>query len=114
MKLSKIAEINDLKRLTPEIKELEEQEIKDLMVTDLMSHAMSLGKKGMLFVTIQAHKNVLAVALLKEFSAILVPYNVEVPEILIKEAAIRDMPIYSSPESTYHLIGQMYQQINIS
>ncbi|QZT36873.1 hypothetical protein K5X82_16800 [Halosquirtibacter xylanolyticus] len=112
MKLSQIVERNNLILKNDHERFHEDPDVNSLMVTDLMSHAMAKGDCGMLFVTIQAHRNVLAVALLKEFAAIVIPYDVVIPENLLLEANKREMPIYSSSLSTYELVGQIYEQLN--
>ncbi|QZE14750.1 hypothetical protein K4L44_02500 [Halosquirtibacter laminarini] len=114
MKLSTIAETNQLTLRNDHERFHHDPDVCGLMVTDLMSHAMANGGIGMAFVTIQAHRNVLAVALLKEFSAIIIPYDIEIPENLLKEANIQEMPIYSTPKSTYELVGNIYQQLSSS
>ncbi|MDC1105519.1 hypothetical protein OAT16_02365 [Prolixibacteraceae bacterium] len=112
MKLSQIAKKNKLILKNDHERFHEDPEIKELIITDLMSHAMAQGDCGMLFITIQAHRNVLAVALLKEFAAIVIPYDLAIPENLLLEANKREMPIYSSSLSTYELVGRIYEQLH--
>jgi serine kinase of HPr protein (carbohydrate metabolism regulator) len=52
-----------------------------------------------------SNQNVAAVALMADVACVILTENVEPDEALTKQAANRDLPLFSSPLSTYELSG---------
>lgn len=63
---------------------------------DLLSWVMSHGSKGNIWITVQVHPNIVAVASLLEFSCIIVPENIEVDPVTIAKAKEQNIPILQS------------------
>ena len=53
---------------------------------DLLSWVMGKGESGQVWITVQGHMNVIAVALLREFSAVIIADNANIPEDMIEKA----------------------------
>ena len=79
----------------------EEAEVTDGCVCDLLSWGMARGEAGMVWVTVQTHLNVIAVACLHDFACVIVPENIEVPQATIDKAKEEGVVIYSSSKTSY-------------
>lgn len=60
--------------------------IEGYYVGDLLSYVMAKASKGQLWLTVQAHPNVLAVASLLELSAVMVVEDADIPQETIQTA----------------------------
>lgn len=81
----------------------DDKEITDAYVCDLLSWVMAKGEPGSAWVTVQTHLNVVAVAALKEFSCIIVPEDIEVPEATIAKAQEEGIAVFSSNLNAYRI-----------
>jgi len=76
---------------------------------DLLSDVMANAPKGALWLTIQSHQNVVAVALLKELAAIIL-VNGRLPDEDTKiKAEGEGIPILVSPLSAYQVAGRLHE-----
>jgi hypothetical protein len=77
--------------------------------SDLLSCVMAGAKPGYLWVTIQAHTNIVAVATLTEICAIIIAENA-VPEAdVIARANEQGMALLVTPETTYSVVGKLWE-----
>lgn len=76
---------------------------------DLLSNIIANSKKGDVWVTIQVHANIVAVAVLKELAAIIIVQGREPEEDTIKKAKEENVPILVSKFSTFDVVGKLYQ-----
>jgi len=75
---------------------------------DLLSDVMANAQKGGIWLTIQSHQNVVAVAVLRELAAI-VFVNGRVPDEETKtKAETEGIPLLLSSGSSYALAGKLY------
>ncbi len=79
----------------------DDRDIPDVYTSDLLSDVMAHAAEGALLITIQAHKNTLAVATLKDLSAILVCSDRPVPEDMISAAKDEGVPILVTSINQY-------------
>ena len=83
-------------------------EVTGAYVSDMMSDVMGNAKDGFLWITIQVHLNVIAVASLKNLSGIIL-VNSRVPaEDTLKKAVEEKIPIMTTPLSAFDLVGMLY------
>ena len=76
---------------------------------DLLSDVMANSKKGALWITIQSHQNIVAVAVLRELAAILL-VNGRVPDEETKAKSEGEgIPILLSSLPAYELAGRLYE-----
>jgi hypothetical protein len=106
MKLKEIADAMSLEVKTPGI-DLS-GEITGGYVSDLLSDVIGNAKEGSLWVTLQVHLNIVAVASLKGLGAIVLVNNRTPDEETIRKAAAQNIPILTSPLSTFELVGRLY------
>jgi serine kinase of HPr protein (carbohydrate metabolism regulator) len=74
---------------------------------DLLSWVMSHGSSGDAWITVQVHPNVIAVAVLLEFSCIIIPESIEVEATSIAKANEAGIPILQSKDSAYEICGKL-------
>ena len=78
-------------------------------VGDLLSFVMAKGKAGMAWITVQTHLNVIAVASLNEFSCVIIAEDGDVEADTLAKAEEENIPVLSSPLSSYALAGRLYE-----
>jgi len=88
--------------------EWKEQELKGGYTSDLLSDVMGHAAQGQALITIQAHKNTVAVATLAGISAIIIANNRPVPEDMIEAAREEGIAVFRSRENQFTLSGRLY------
>ena len=76
--------------------------------SDLLSDVIANGKEGDLWVTLQVHPNIVAVASMKGIAGIIIINSREPEEDTIKKAEEEQMPILVSDLPAFELIGKLY------
>lgn len=74
---------------------------------DLLSWVMSHGNKGNVWITVQIHPNVIAVATLLEFSCVIVPEDIAVEEVSLEKAENEQIPVFQSSLDSVDLIVKL-------
>ena len=86
-----------------------QNEITGGYVSDLLSDVVGNAESGQVWITLQNHKNILAVASLKELSAvILVKGQVPEPDTLLKSNE-ENIPVLGTGDDTFHTAGKLYE-----
>ncbi|MBO4732011.1 MAG: hypothetical protein J5597_04305 [Spirochaetaceae bacterium] len=75
---------------------------------DLLSDVMGNADDGDLLVTIQAHRNTVAVATLKDCPAIIICNGRPVPDDMIKAAESEKIALLRTSENQYKISGKIY------
>jgi len=88
-----------------------DREIAGVYTTDLLSDAMGNAIDDGILVTIQAHKNTVAVATLKDLTAIVICNNRPIPEDMKESARSEGIAIFVTHESQYIVSGKLYQKM---
>ncbi len=78
-------------------------------VSDLLSYVMSEGKPGNLWITIQIHPNIVAVAELASLSGIIIAGGFQPEEETIVRAEEEGIALFTSQKSAFVLAGELYQ-----
>ena len=76
--------------------------------SDLLSCVMAGAAKNDLWITLQAHSNIVAVAALLEICAIIITEGAQPDEITIRKAQDEGVIILSTQLPTYSLIGKLW------
>lgn len=84
-----------------------DKEAEGAYICDLLSFVMSHGKKGNVWITVQIHPNVIAVAALLELSCIILPENLELEELTAEKANAEKIAVLKSSEDAYVLAGKL-------
>jgi predicted transcriptional regulator len=75
---------------------------------DLLSDVMGKAPAGCVWLTVQGHQNIVAVAVLREMAAIIITGDQEPDEETIQKAEQEGIPILLWPESSYVLAGRIF------
>ncbi len=76
-------------------------------VADLLSCVIAGAKPNDLWITLQTHVNIVAVAALKEISGIIVAESAVVPEATLEKAEQQNVVMLSSPLPVYETVKQL-------
>ena len=92
----------------------ESQDFADITPTggyssDLLSCVMAGAKKGHIWLTLQAHLNIVAVAALNEVAAIVITENAQPDAASITRANQQGVVLLSTPRSTYEVSGVLWE-----
>jgi len=75
---------------------------------DLLSDVMANAEKGSVWITIQRHQNIVAVALLKELAAIVLANGYQPDQETVEKAREEGIPLLFSSFAAYELAGKLY------
>jgi len=79
--------------------------------SDLLSDVMGNADEGQVWITLQVHKNIMAVALLKEIAAIILVKGL-IPEDDVKEISNqKEIPVLGTSLDAFTLAGRIYNMI---
>lgn len=78
-------------------------------VGDLLSDVIAHSTRGNVWVTIQTHPNIVAVASMKDLAAILLAGGREPDPETLKKAEEEEIPVLKSPLKAFDLVGRLYQ-----
>jgi predicted transcriptional regulator len=86
------------------------EEVTGGYASDLLSDVIAHSRKGNIWITIQTHPNIVAVATMKELSGIILAGGREPDGDTVQKAEEEGMPILVSPLFTFELVGRLYQR----
>jgi predicted transcriptional regulator len=89
-----------------------EKEIEGGYVSDLLSDVMGHAREGEVWITLQSHANVVAIASLKELVAIILVKGIEPDEAIVEKAVEEGIPILGTGEETFMTAGKLFQLLN--
>jgi hypothetical protein len=77
--------------------------------SDLLSCVMAGAKKGQLWITLQAHLNIVAVAALNEVAAIIITENAQPDAASIEKANQQGVILLATSQPTYEINGKLWE-----
>ncbi|UCE19194.1 MAG: serine kinase [Gemmatimonadota bacterium] len=77
-------------------------------VSDLLSDVIANSRKCDLWITLQIHQNIVAVATLKELAGIILINGKEPADATISKAEAEGVPILVSPLTAYEIVSQLH------
>jgi predicted transcriptional regulator len=89
-----------------------EREIEGGYVSDLLSDVMGFAREGEVWITLQSHVNVVAIASLKELAAIILVKDIKPNEAVLKKAEEEGIPVLGTGEETFIVSGKLFQLLN--
>ena len=107
MKIRDIIETLGLKVMSGE--KLLEREVTGGYAGDLLSDVLANSKKGNIWITLQVHQNIIAVASSKELSGIIIVNGRKPEKDVLDRAEEEKMPIMISNLLTYEVTGRLYE-----
>ncbi len=79
--------------------------------SDLLSDVMGFAKEGEVWITIQTHKNVMAIASLKELACVVLVKGSKPDEDMLEQAKNEEIPVLGTAEETFETVGKIYTLI---
>ena len=89
-----------------------DREIDGCYISDLLSDVMGNAMEGDIWITLQTHKNVMAVASLKELACIILVKNLMPNDETIEQSNDEDLPILQTSLPTYEIAGLVYNLLH--
>jgi len=88
-----------------------DREIAGGYVSDLLSDVMGNASEGEVWITLQTHRNVVAIASLKDLACILLVSSLVPEQSTIEHSEREGIPILGTVLSTFEIAGMLYQKI---
>jgi len=85
-----------------------DRKIADGYCGDLLSEVMGNAPVGCVWLTVQGHQNIVAVAVLRELAAIIITGGQKPDEETIRKADQEGIPVLLWPDSSYRLAGRIF------
>ncbi len=76
---------------------------------DLLSYVMAKAKEGNLWLTVQGHPNIVAVANLVNLAGVVVTEGAKIDPTTVEKANQEGVPILTTVLTTYELAGRLYE-----
>jgi serine kinase of HPr protein (carbohydrate metabolism regulator) len=77
--------------------------------SDLLSDVIANSKEGNIWLTLQTHQNIIAVATLKDLAGIIIVNNRQPDEETLKKAEQEKIPLLTSKLTSFELAGKLYE-----
>jgi hypothetical protein len=77
--------------------------------SDLMSDVMANANEGDLWITLQIHQNIVAVAVMRSLAGIILVNGREPDAETIRKAKAEEVPIMISTMPTFELVGRLFE-----
>jgi predicted transcriptional regulator len=78
-------------------------------ISDLLSDVLAHANPGMLWVTIQIHRNVISCALTKDISAVLFTCGRKPDRAVVAEADAENIVLLSTKQTAYEAAGKLWE-----
>ena len=85
-----------------------ENEITGGYTSDLLSDVMGHADNGRIWITLQTHKNVIAVASLKELAAVILIKGLEPDADMLAQAEEEGIPILGTNDQAFETTGKLF------
>jgi serine kinase of HPr protein (carbohydrate metabolism regulator) len=106
MNLQELIQVLNLKVFT--CKDNLNKDVEGAYVSDLLSDVLADAKPNQIWITLQTHKNIVAIAQLKGLSAVVLVKGLEPNENTIQKADEERIVLLGSDENTFDLVGKLY------
>ena len=110
MKLSEVVE-----KLSLDVKTVNvslQKDVTGVYVSDLLSDVMANSNDGNIWVTLQTHLNIVAVAGLKNLAGIIIVNNRQPEKEITEKAESEKVAIMSTSLPAFEVAGKLYQMLN--
>jgi hypothetical protein len=78
-------------------------------VSDLLSCVMAAAAKQGIWITLQAHNNIVAVAALLDLSAVIITEGAMPEPAAIEKANEEGIVLFSTPKPSFHIVGKLWE-----
>ena len=77
--------------------------------SDLLSCVMAGAKKDGIWITLQSHDNIVAVAALLELAAVIITEDAQPETSTVARAIAKNITLLSSPLSSFDIVGKLWE-----
>ncbi|MFH1118631.1 MAG: DRTGG domain-containing protein [Bacteroidota bacterium] len=109
MKLAEIVDKLNLKVFSG--KEGLNNEVTNGYISDLLSDVMGHAEAGNAWITLQTHKNVMAIASLKDLSAVILVKGLLPEEDMAAQSNEEGIPVLGTGEEAFTISGKLYSML---
>jgi len=85
-----------------------DREITGGYTSDLLSDVMGHADNGRMWITLQTHKNVIAIASLKELAAVILIKGFEPDTDMLAQAEEEGIPVLGTSNQAFEITGKLY------
>jgi predicted transcriptional regulator len=107
MKITDVIKDLDLKLISGQ--EGVSNEVTGGYVSDLLSDVMGHAKEGNIWITLQTHQNVVAIASLKDLAAVIIVKGFVPESDTIEKSKVENIPILSTELDTFTIAGRLFE-----
>lgn len=86
-----------------------EREITGGYTSDLLSDVIGNAREGNVWITLQNHQNIVAVASLKELAAVIIVKGFDAGDETVHRSNEENIPVLSTTEDTFTVTGRLYE-----
>ncbi len=87
-------------------------EISGGYVSDLLSDVMGNAHEDQVWITLQTHRNIMAIASLKELAGIILVKGLKPEAGTIEKSNEENIPVLGTEEESFEITGKLYQILN--
>ncbi len=77
--------------------------------SDLLSDVMGHAREGNVWITLQTHKNVMAIASLKDLSAVILVKGLQPDEDMAAQSEKEGIPVLGTKKQCFEISGEVYK-----
>ena len=88
-----------------------DKEVSGGYVSDLLSDVMGNALEGQVWITLQTHQNVIAIAALKDLSAVILVKEFVPDNEMIEHSNKEGIPVLGNGWDTFKIAGKLYHEI---
>lgn len=89
-----------------------DREVTGAYVCDLLSDVMGNSKEGQIWITLQTHKNVMAIASLRDLSAVILINACKPDANTVTQSERENIPMLGTKAPAFEIAGKLYELIN--
>ena len=89
-----------------------DREITGGYTSDLLSDVMGYAENGKVWITLQTHKNVIAIASLKELAAVILIKGNNPDTDMLAQAREEGIPVLGTNEEAFEITGKLFNLLN--
>lgn len=87
-----------------------QNEISGGYVSDLLSDVMGFAQENQVWITLQTHQNVIAIASLKDLAAVIIVKGLQPDPETVKHSEEEGIPLLGTDMETFEIAGKIYKE----
>lgn len=88
-----------------------ENEVTGGYVSDLLSDVMGHAREGQVWITLQTHRNVLAIASLKDMAAVILVKGFKPDADTLEHSNEEELPVLGTTMETFEMAGKLFREL---